>query len=428
MAHQSEDLPAANSRIANRPRVRSLPLWIVAGLAVVVVAGVLFFAVRTIDPPGVPVARVARRDLAASIASNGRVEPIDPQLVVAHLDSFVRDVSVTEGSVVKPGQLLVTLEASDLRAQLARAREELLAAREQMQMARDGGNAEELAKLAGDRRRVDAELVKLRRDRDALQRLAEKQAATADEVAQAVLGLEKAEAEQQFLVSKRADIARRASLDGRRAGLLAERARQTILTLEDQLRSTEVAAVAAGTIYSLPVKAGQHVRVGDTLAEVADLRRVRVRAFIDEPELGSVRVGQTVLVTWDALAGRTWTGQTVQIPKSVEPRGGRSVGPVLCSVENDDMKLLPNINVDVRIRTEERPHVLAVPRSAVHSAADHRYVFVVEDRRLRRQAITVGIASTNDFEVLAGLSEGDVVALQGEAKLVDGLAVRSVAR
>jgi RND family efflux transporter MFP subunit len=213
-----------------------------------------------------------------------------------------------------------------------------------------------------------------------------------------------------------------------RARLLTERAHQTILALEDQLRSTEVVATAAGTVYHLPVRAGQHVQAGDLLAEVADLHHVRVRAFIDEPELGSLASGQAVLITWDALPGRSWAGRTVQIPTSVVPRGGRSVGEVLCSVDNDQMKLLPNINVDVRVCSAVRSHVLTVPRSAVRAAGANRYVFLMQDHRLKRHPITVGIASTREYEVLEGLSDGDLVAIGGDVEPRDDMIVRSVVR
>jgi HlyD family secretion protein len=375
-----------------------------------------------------PTARVVRTDLSAWIASNGKVEPIEPQVIVARLDSFVREVFVTEGALAQPGQRLLRLEATELRAQLARTREEQLAAREQMRVTTAGGNPEELARLEADLHRTDAELIKVSRDRDSLERLVQKQAATLDELAQSDLALERAAAEKQFLERKRVDLQQRAGFDAQRAGLLVERARHTILSLEDQLRSTQVTASGAGTVYGLPVRAGQFVHAGDSLAEMADLRHVRIRAFIDEPELGSVALGQTVLITWDALAGRSWAGRTVQIPTSVVPRGGRSVGEVLCSVDNEDMKLLPNVNVDVRVRVEARSRALAVPRSAVRLAGEHRYVFLVKDQHLKRQPIRVGIASTNEYEVLEGLSEGDLVALPGAAEPRDGMTVRSVAR
>jgi HlyD family secretion protein len=403
-----------------------MTVWLGAGG--LVVAGVLSFATRGIDAPEMPIAHVVRKDLSAWIATNGKVEAIEPQVNVARLDSFVREVFVTEGAFAKAGQPLLTLQAAELRAQLARTREEQLAAQEQMRGATAGGSTEELAKLEADLRRTDAELAKLRRDHDLLERLVQQQAATADELAQANLALERAQTERQFLERKRVELGQRAGFEAQRAGLQGERARLTILSLEDQLRSTQVSASGAGTIYRLPVRPGQFVHTGESLAEMADLRHVRVRAFIDEPELGSIALGQTVVIAWDALPGRSWTGRTAQIPKAVVPRGGRSVGEVLCSVDNEDMTLLPNVNVDVRVRVQVRPRALTVPRSAVRVAAEQRYVFIVKDQRLKRQPIRVGIASTSEYEVLEGLSEGDLVAIPGEAELRDGMMVRSTAQ
>ena len=194
------------------------------------------------------------------------------------------------------------------------------------------------------------------------------------------------------------------------------------------MKSTDVVATRAGIVYKLPVRAGQYVHIGDTLAEVADLHSVRVRAFIDEPELGSIAAGQDIAIAWDALTGRSWTGRIERIPTSIVPRGGRSVGEVLCSVDNADMKLLPNVNVDVRVRTAVRARALTVPRSAVHAAGDTRYVFVVRDGRLRQQPIAVGVPSASDYEVKGGLSEGDVVALGSEGDRHDGMIVRSAIR
>jgi HlyD family secretion protein len=329
---------------------------------------------------------------------------------------------------VAAGQPVLTLDATELRAQLARAREEELAAEERMRIANAGGNAEEQARLESDVRRTDAERLKLGRDRDALQRLVGRQAATLEDLAEASMAFERADAERQFLERKRDDLQQRARVDARRASLVAEQSRQTMRLLEDQLQSTAVAAPVAGTVYSVAVKVGQHVRIGDVLAEVADLHQVRVRAFIDEPELGSVGVGQEVLITWDALPGRSWAGRTERVPKAVVPRAGRSVAEVLCAVGNDDVRLLPNINVDVRLRQQSRSHVVAVPRAAVRAAGEERYVFLVRDRRLERRPIAVGIAGTSEYEVLEGLSEGDFVALPGDMALRDGMRVGSVIR
>jgi HlyD family secretion protein len=402
-------------------------LWLgLAGVAVIAVG--FAFSTNSAGGPAVTIAAVVRKDLSTWISSNGRVEPIEPQLVVARMDTFVKSVLVTEGAAVVPGQRLITLDDTDLRAQLARAREEYVAAQEQVRTANTDNGARELDRIEADLQRIDAELAKLRADRSSLQRLVDRQAATRDELAQVTVTLEQAEAEAGFLTRRRADLQQRAGSDVQRAGFKAEQARQTIMMLEEQLRFTEVVAVSAATVYRLPVKAGEHVHVGDMLAELADLHRVRVRAFIDEPELGSILSGQEVLIAWDALPGRSWSGLTMRAPASVVPRGGRSVGEVLCSVDNPDMKLLPNINVDVRVRTSSRPAALVVPRSAVRGSDRARFVLVMRDSRLRQQAVNLGISSTSDYEVLEGLSEGDRVVLSVDGEARDGMVVRSTAR
>jgi HlyD family secretion protein len=399
-------------------------LWLGAAGLAAIAAGFAFSA-NSVGGPEVTVAAVVRKDLSTWISSNGRVEPIDPQLVVARTDTFVRSVLVTEGAAVESGQLLMTLDDTDLRAQLARAREEFVAAQEQVRATNSDSGARELDRIEADLQRIEAELTKLRADRSSLQRLVDRQAATRDELAQAAVALDRAEAEREFLLRRRGDLQQRAESEVQRAGFKAEQARQTIATLEEQLRSTRIVAATSATVYRLTVKTGEHVHVGDTLAELADLRHVRVRAFVDEPELGSIVAGQEVLIAWDALPDRSWPGRTTQIPASVVPRGGRSVGEVLCSVDNRDMRLLPNINVDVRLRTSNRPVSLAVPRSAVRAADGSRYVFVVRDSRLHRRTVSVGISSASDYEVLDGLSEGDRVAVGISAEARDGMAVTS---
>src|SRR5207245_4666104 len=123
-------------------------------------------------------------------------------------------------------------------------------------------------------------------------------------------------------------------------------------------------------------------KLGATLAEMADLHKVRVRAFIDEPELGALEENEPVKITWDALPNKTWSGRTEIIPKQVVPRGTRSVGELLCSVNNDKLELLPNINVNVRINSRERLGVLSVPRGAVEAEGGRRYVYVVKENQL----------------------------------------------
>ena len=166
------------------------------------------------------------------------------------------------------------------------------------------------------------------------------------------------------------------------------------------------------------------------LAEMADLHKVQVRAFIDEPEMGGLEPGLPVHITWDALPNRSWQGKTEIIPKQVVARNSRSVGELLCSVDNNNLELLPNTNVNVKINLKERMKVLTVPRGAVLTELGKRFVFVVRSgvgkTTLEKRPIQVGIADATSFEVLGGLQGNETVALPGDVDLRDGMVVKVV--
>jgi HlyD family secretion protein len=374
-----------------------------------------------------------RDSLVSSIASNGKVEPIAPVVMRAPLDTFVQKVFGVEGQAVKKGQRLLELSVSDASAQLADAKGKLLRAQDELRAARSGGKSDEAARVAGDLSKTEAERERLQKNHEALQRLIQKQAATQDELAANDLALHKAQAEVTRLKAAKEEFGLGVKLDAGRAALQVQQAQSEIAALQEKVNSARITAPSDGILYSLPVKTGDYVKTGDLLAEMADLRRVRVRAFIDEPELGALVPGEPVKITWDALPNRSWIGKTEIIPKQVVARGTRSVGELLCAVDNGKLELLPNINVNVLIHSNERSNVLTVPRAAVDAESGRRYVFVVVENplsvsksRLQRREIQVGIADATSYEVVSGLRETEMVALPGDAVLHDGMAVKIV--
>ena len=166
-----------------------------------------------------------------------------------------------------------------------------------------------------------------------------------------------------------------AQVDRDRLALVVAHSQADVNDLQAKIDSARVLAPVKGTLYSLPVHVRDFVHTGDLLAEVADLSQVRVRAFIDEPELGRLQPQQVVEVTWDAMPERTWMGRTEALPQQVVARGARNVGEVLCAISNEKMSLIPNTTVDVRIQLAERSNVLLVPRGAVQTDGSRRYVF-----------------------------------------------------
>src|SRR6202165_4763145 len=403
-------------------------------LLYLLLAGVLAYVLVELSGrkpvPKISAVTPMRENLVSSLSSNGKVEPLLPYVMRAQLDTFVEKVRATEGQTVKRGRVILELDVKDVAAKLSEAKGKLLRAQDDLRAAKAGGRTDDAARVAGALAKAQAERDRLQKNHEGLQRLIKQQAATQDELAANDLALTKARAEVTRLAAGKQEFDRSVKLDTDQAGLHVQQIENEVSALDEKVRQGRITAPADGTLYSLPVKAGDYVKLGDLLAEMADLHRVRVRAFIDEPELGALEANQPVKITWDALPNRSWAGKTEIIPKQVVARGTRSVGELLCSVNNDKLELLPNTNVNVRINSRERLGVLAVPRGAVEAQGGRRYVFVVKKNqlsvsksKLEKREIHVGIADATSYEVVSGLQEGEMVALPGDVDLRDGMDV-----
>ena len=169
-------------------------------------------------------------------------------------------------------------------------------------------------------------------------------------------------------------------------------------------------------------------RLGDLLLQEGDLSRMLVRTFVDEPDIGRLVTGQKIEVTWDALPGRIWKGEVSTVPSTVKLRGARNVGEVTCTLDNHDLRLLPNVNVGVTVITTEHSGVLTLLREAVRIDDTRPYVYEVVDGSLKRRGIEVSLQNLTRVEITAGLPEHAVVALSSvDAKpLTDGARVKVV--
>jgi HlyD family secretion protein len=400
-------------------------VWVFLGTATLLVVVLLYLNSRR-PVARVAVAEVTRGSLNSSITSNGKVEPVTPYVLRAKFDGFVVAVPAVEGQTVRPRQLLLSLDDSDVQAQLDQTRAQLASEEDDLHAAEAGGRADQAARVAGDLHTAEAQRDQLQKQQDVLSKLVQQKAATPEELEKNQATLERANADVDHLSKVKQEFAHQVQLDRERLALLVARSSAEVKSLEEKVESARVVAPVSGTLFSLPVHVRDFVHTGDLLAEVADLRQVRVRAFIDEPELGRLRPNQTVEVTWDAIPERTWVGRTETVPQQVVARGARNVGEILCAISNEGMSLIPNTSVDISIQLVERTNVLVVPRGAVLTEGPRHYVFLVDGERLHRKEIKIGASNETQFEVMSGLQEGDAVALPGDLPLRDNQVVRVV--
>ncbi|MGH9556819.1 MAG: HlyD family secretion protein, partial [Terriglobales bacterium] len=305
-------------------------------LAVVLLAAFINFRQSKV---AVRAGRALRQTIVNVVSTNGKIEPVENFEAHAPIATTVKRVLVNPGDRVKPGQLLLELDASSARAEAARALAQLRSAQAQSQAVERGGTREEVLTNEALLVKARTELESAQRNLEAMRKLRERKAASVGELQEAENRLRRAQAEVELLEQKLKDRFSRPEV-ARTAAQLSE-AQAAYAAAQNQLQSAIVRAPRAGVVYSLPVRPGAYVNPGDLLVQVADLSRVQVRAFVDEPDIGRLAPGQKILLTWDGIPDRTWTGTVTSVPTTVTLRGTRNVGELICQVDNADMKLLP---------------------------------------------------------------------------------------
>jgi HlyD family secretion protein len=407
-----------------RKTISSTTLWIAAAIALVLI----FFGVRSLTREKLPV-RVAEsqvQDLIKPSSTNGRVEP--QQIFEAHAPeaTIVRNVFVHVGENVRPGQLLVVLDDTKARARLASATAGLRAAEAGYQSVENGGTHQEQLSLSSNTAKAQIDRDQAARDLEVLQQLAAKGAAAASEVDQAKLRLNLASASLQSLEEQKTKPF--AQVDLSRAGSTVAEAQAAIAAAQQVIAQSNVRAPFAGTIYSLPVTRYGYVEPGAEILQLADLTKLQIRAYFDEPEIGDLKMNDPASIVWDARPDLRFHGRITRLPSTIIDYGTRHVGEVLVSVDDSDGVLLPNTNVVVTVVTQQVRNALTVPREALHIEGGRDYVYVVVRDRLRRTAVTVGAVNLTVVQILSGLKDHTVVALgtTNGAPVSEGVPIRIV--
>jgi HlyD family secretion protein len=383
--------------------------WLTALVLLVAGIGLAAFVSHRDDPVTVRTAVVGQGSIRSLVSTNGKIEPVNNFEAHAPVATSVRRVLVKEGDAVKKGQLLLVLDDADARAQAARAQTQLKAAQSDLSAAERGGRQEEVLALQAQLVKASTDRDTAQRNLDALKKLEQQGAASAGEVRTAQDALASADAQLTFLrqkQTKRYSNAELAHVDAQRAD-----AQATFDAAQDVLAKSNVRAPFDGIVYSLPAKQGGFVGAGDLLLQVADLRKVLVRTFVDEPDVGRLAVGDPIEITWDAVPGRVWRATVTSVPSTVKLRGSRNVGETTSIVDNKDLKLLPNINVGVTIVSAEHDNVLVVPREAVRMDDSKPYVLQVTGHELKRRDVNTSLSNLTQVEITHGLSANDVVAI-----------------
>src|SRR6476661_5412102 len=282
---------------------------------------------KTTDPTvTIETAPAERRSIVLSVQANGTVEPVNIVEVKSKASGTIVRMPVDIGSNVHTGDLLVQIDPRDVQNQYNQAAADVSSA-----------TAQRAAALA--QRNRSAELYK-------------EKIITAQEMGQATLDFANAD-----------------------ANLIKARTNLSIARV--RLEDTTVRAPTNGTIIERPVSEGTVITSattsasgGTTILKMADLSKVRMRAFVNETDIGNVKPGQTATVTVDAFPNRRFVGLVEQVEPEAVVQSSVTMFPVLVSLDNSDGALMPGMNGQVVMDILRKDGVLAVPSDAIRNSRD----------------------------------------------------------
>lgn len=195
---------------------------------------------------------------------------------------------------------------------------------------------------------------------------------------------------------------------------------------EERLSESVVRSPIDGIILQKYVEQGQiiasgvsSVSGGTPIVDVADMRNVYIKAGVDEIDIGRIRVGQTGTVVAEAYPNETFTGEIVRIAPEARVEQNVTLFDIVLEVKNPDEKLKSGMNTTLQVTLEKKQNVLLIPKMMLLPTTDkHKWmVRVKENGGYQLREVEIGLSNFRDAEVLSGLKEGDIVAVEMQSRL-----------
>jgi RND family efflux transporter MFP subunit len=342
-------------------------------------------------PQAVDVVAVVEKPVDLTLALPGDLQPFESVAMFAKVTGFVKTIVVDRGSRVRAGDVLVTLDAPELRSARAEAQSRLQAVD---------------AQLAAARARADASASTYERLKSA--------SATPGVVA----GNELLQA-QKAVESDRSQVTA--------AEQNVEAARDALRSVTDMEGYLRVAAPFAGVITERNVHPGALVGPaagsggGTPMLRLADETKLRLVVAVPEAYAGSIVAGAVIPFTVAAFPGQTFSGPIARIGHAVDV-STRTMSVEL-DVANADGRLAPGAYCQVKWLVHRDKPSLFVPSASVASTTDRTFVVRVRDARAEWVDVKTGLTSGALVEIFGDVHAGDLVAARGTDELKAGAAV-----
>ena len=321
---------------------------------------------RNQDEKPIPTAKAIRTDITPELPLSGEVKPAFQVDVKPEVGGKILKIHVIPGQSVKKGDLLVTIDDTDLLNERAAADAEIEGAQLSVQ--------------------------KIRGNYDRARQLHERKLLSEEVFANL-------ESDYQIALNT------------------LEKSNRRRQTVDDRLAKTRVVAPFDGTILEIPVNQGQvvvgaaSVNSGTSLMTFADLSSLLIISQVNQLDANKLTLGQEVVLNCpnsddsDASAKINFIAPLATVKNNIKGFEVRGL------IQKNGAGLKPGLSVRVRVPLEKAIDVVAVPLTAVFEQNNDKVAYVLEDGKTERREVTVGVIDNDLAEIRSGLHEGEDVLL-----------------
>jgi macrolide-specific efflux system membrane fusion protein len=339
-------------------------IGIIVLVGVLVVVGTNVFRGNDKKSSALQTAQVVKRDIGSTVLATGIIKPmVGAEVKVgSRISGVVKRLRANIGDHVKSGQIIAELDDAELQARLN----------------------QNLAALA----KAQADLTYARSVFERTQSLRRKELVSTQDADQAETSLKTAEAQ-------------------------LKQAEANLEYAKVQVSYTTIFSPISGVIASVSTQEGETVSASlaaPTFVSIIDLRRLEVQVYVDETDIGKIKVGQEASFTVDTYPDTDFKGTVTAIyPKAVIQDNVVNY-IVTAEITDSQGKLLrPEMTTNVTISLETRKNVLAVPTNAITRERGDRYVTVIEGEKRIQRKVKAGWKDNGFTEIISGLKEGETI-------------------
>ena len=373
-------------------------------------------------PPKKPKAKdfefksVTRQDVHQKVLATGTVtlKTGAEVKIGARISGQVKSLLVKIGDFIRAGEKVAIIEHEDLISRVARVQADLDAEEAKLEKILAEGPLEtNKAKAQLEELKVQLKLGKKTLERNL--ELSKKGFIADSSVDQAEERLEVLKAKINLANEEIKLKGSQLENDSRLAQAMVDRARANLEVEDIQLSYATITAPIDGIVAFISTQEGETVvssMSAPTFVNLIDLRKLEVTVFVDETDIGRIKVGQKSLFTVDTYSEKFFKGKVREIrPKAVIKDNVVNYEVILDIEKKNISKLRPEMTANVVVTTGTRKNVLTIPKSAVKRKGKKTFTVMQVDGKLVDKSIELGWRDDKVIEVISGLAEGDQVGI-----------------